>query len=96
MSPAHPAAGAEPAAAPDLAAAHARDERVLGALRLHTCPGRPLAPVQLAAHLPGLAAGEVAASLRRLALRGAAHRHLGPDGARQFRASLGPAWRSDA
>lgn len=41
------------------AEARARDERVLGALRLHTCPGGPLAPVQLAAHLPGLAAGEV-------------------------------------
>lgn len=78
------------------AAARARDERVLGALRLHTCPGGPLAPVQLAAHLPGLAAGEVAASLRRLALRGAAHRHQGPDGSREYRASLGPAWRSDA
>ena len=76
------------------AEARARDERVLGALRLHTSPGGPLAPGELAAHLPGLSAGEVAASLRRLALRGAAHRHLGPDGAREYRASLGPAWRT--
>ena len=94
MSTTAPARG--PQAPTQQAAARARDERVLGALRLHTCPGGPLAPVQLAAHLPGLAAGEVAASLRRLALRGAAHRHQGPDGSREYRASVGPAWRSDA
>ena len=92
MSTTAPARG--PQAPTQQAAARARDERVLGALRLHTCPGGPLAPVQLAAHLPGLAAGEVAASLRRLALRGAAHRHQGPDGSREYRASLGPAWRT--
>lgn len=70
------------------------DERVIVVLRLHTCPGGPLAPAQLAAHLPGIAAGEVAASLRRLALCGAAHRHQGPDGSREYRASLGPTWRT--
>jgi DNA-binding HxlR family transcriptional regulator len=78
------------------AAAHAQDAAVLAALRMHTSPGGPLRPAELAAHLPGLSAGDVAASLRRLAMRGAAHRHQGPDGAREYRASEGPAWRSHA
>jgi hypothetical protein len=78
------------------AAAQAQDAAVLAALRLHTSPGGLLRPAELAAHLPGLSAGDVAASLRRLAVRGAAHRHHGPDGAREYRASEGPAWRSHA
>jgi hypothetical protein len=94
MSPAPITAAGPARAALDLAAAHAQDAAVLAALRLHSTPGGPLRPAELAAHLPGLSAGDVAASLRRLALRGAAHRHQGPDGAREYRASVGPAWRT--
>lgn len=75
-----------PAAAPDL------DRAVLAALRnLSTAtPGRAWTIPELATELPALEPADVASALRRLALRGAARRHLGRGGARTFRAPMSP------
>jgi hypothetical protein len=85
----------EASAADGAAAAPPADDQVLEALRALTtaAPGRSWTIPEITTELPGLEPAAVARALRRLALRGAARRHLGRGGARAFRASMSPSWR---